>query len=84
MLILTRKVGERVTIGDDVVVTVLEVKGSHVKLGIEAPSHTRVHREEIYRRILEENMEAARATKEDVEIIQGILLKQGCCGPGER
>lgn len=74
MLILTRKVGERVTIGDDIVVTVLEIKGRQVRLGIEAPAHTRVHREEIYQRILEENKEAARAAMEDAELIRGFFL----------
>jgi carbon storage regulator len=54
MLILTRRVGEAVMIGDEVVVTVLGVKGSQVRLGIEAPKDVAVHREEIYRRIQRE------------------------------
>lgn len=51
MLILTRRVGETVCIGDDVTVTVLGVKGSQVRVGINAPKQVTVHREEIYRRI---------------------------------
>ena len=59
MLVLTRKLGESITIGDDVKVTIIEVKGKQVKLGVEAPQHTTVHREEIYQRIQEENRMAA-------------------------
>ncbi|HBU51470.1 MAG: carbon storage regulator [Alteromonas sp.] len=51
MLILTRRVGETVCIGDDVTVTILGVKGSQVRVGINAPEHVSVHREEIYMRI---------------------------------
>jgi carbon storage regulator len=51
MLILTRRVGETVVIGDDVTVTVLGVKGTQVRVGINAPKKVTVHREEIYRRI---------------------------------
>lgn len=54
MLILSRRVGESFNIGDDVSVTVLSVKGNHVRLGIEAPRETPVHREEIYQRIREQ------------------------------
>ncbi|MCH8501686.1 MAG: carbon storage regulator CsrA [Aliidiomarina sp.] len=51
MLILTRRVGETLIINDDVKVTVLAVNGNQVKIGIDAPSHISVHREEIYLRI---------------------------------
>ncbi len=54
MLILTRRAGETLTIGDDVTVTILSVKGNQVHLGIKAPRDIPVHREEIYRRIREE------------------------------
>lgn len=54
MLILTRRVGEALMIGDDVSITVLGVKGNQVRLGIEAPRSIAVHREEIYRRIKRE------------------------------
>src|SRR5262249_61448968 len=55
MLVLTRKLGENIRIGDSVKITVLEVRSGQVKLGIEAPPEVKVHREEIYARIQEEN-----------------------------
>ena len=61
MLILTRRVGETLMIGDDVTVTVLGVKGNQVRIGVNAPKEVAVHREEIYRRIAEEK--AANETK---------------------
>ena len=58
MLVLTRKLGENIRIGDTVKITVLEVRSGQVKLGIEAPPEVKVHREEIYARIQEENRRA--------------------------
>ena len=54
MLILTRRVGETLMIGDDVTVTVLGVKGNQVRVGVSAPKEVSVHREEIYERIKQE------------------------------
>lgn len=51
MLILTRKIGESLIIGDDVEITVLSVRGNQVKLGVNAPKEIAVHRQEIYERI---------------------------------
>ena len=59
MLVLTRKLGENIRIGENVKITVLELKGGQVKLGIEAPPEIAVHREEIFERIQEENRKAS-------------------------
>ena len=59
MLILTRRVGETLMIGDDVTVTVLGVKGNQVRIGVNAPKDVSVHREEIYERIKKEQQAMA-------------------------
>jgi carbon storage regulator len=58
MLILTRRVGEKLVIGENVTVTVLGVKGNQIRIGIDAPHEVQVHREEIWKRILKEREEA--------------------------
>ena len=61
MLILTRRVGETIRINDDISVTVLGVKGSQVRIGVNAPEPVAVHREEIYQRIQDEKQAADAA-----------------------
>ena len=61
MLILTRKLGESIAIGDQIKITFLEIKGRQVRIGVDAPKELTVYREEIYRALQEQNAEAAKA-----------------------
>jgi carbon storage regulator len=60
MLVLTRKLGESITIGDNIKITFLETKGKQVRIGIEAPANIVIHREEIYQLIRDQNVQAAK------------------------
>jgi len=60
MLVLTRRSGQAIYVGDDIVITVVEIKGNQVRLGITAPSDCKIFREEIYQQIVAENLEAAQ------------------------
>ena len=66
MLVLTRKVGEAISIGDDVKVVVMQIKGKQVRLGVKAQATTAIHREEVYQKIQEENRIAARTQPKPV------------------
>ena len=77
MLVLTRKVDESITIGGIITVTVLEIRGSQVRLGIDAPRETSVHRTEIYRAIVEENLKAAD-TPEDLDNLHQRPIESLC------
>lgn len=61
MLVLTRKVGERILVGDDIVITVLDSRGDGVRIGIDAPRGVKIQREEVVRAVAEANAEAAAA-----------------------
>lgn len=65
MLILTRKTGEKVMIGDDVELTVLGIKGNQVRVGVDAPKEISVHREEVYLRIQNEKQAESSPEEED-------------------
>jgi len=61
MLVLTRKIGETIAIDDNIKITVVQIKGKQVRIGIDAPKETKIHREEIYRAIQEENRAALQS-----------------------
>jgi carbon storage regulator len=67
MLVLTRKLGESIAIDDDIKIVVVQIKGRQVRLGIEAPRNTKVHREEVYIAIQEQNKAAADSQPEQVK-----------------
>ena len=65
MLILTRKLGESIRIGDNIKITVSDIKGKQIRIGIDAPRDVTVHREEVYQMIKEQNILAAEAGRDD-------------------
>ena len=73
MLVLTRKIGESIKINDDVKITVIEVKGKNIRIGIEAPKETKIYREEVFLRIKEENQSAAAAIQLDLGKITQLI-----------
>lgn len=77
MLILTRKLGESITIGEEIKITVLECQGKQVKLGIIAPRHVKVHREEIFEKIQEENKKSVSVSKDAILEVVKNMQKTG-------
>ena len=73
MLALARKVNESIMIGNDIEITVLEIKGDQIKLGVKAPKSVPIYRKELYVQIQEENKQAGSA--EDVEALKGLFQK---------
>ncbi len=72
MLILTRRPGESLYLGDDIKVTVLGVQGKQIKLGLEVPREMTVYREEVYRRVQEQNADALDTNQEDVQAVAAL------------
>ena len=77
MLILTRKSGESIRIGDEISVSVIEIRGNQVRLGISAPRDVAVHRQEVYEMIREQNQAAAQAQPNDKALAQSLWQKRG-------
>ena len=77
MLILTRKIGETITIGDRIKIVVVDIKGKQVRLGIEAPEETAIFREEIYQRIQEENRLAAQLDFSQLDQLTDVFYTLG-------
>ena len=73
MLVLSRKLGEVIAIGDKIRITVVEVKGNHVRLGIEAPRDLRIYRQEIYDMVQKENSQAAEWSLADLEQAAAVI-----------
>ena len=73
MLVLTRKSGESIIVGDDITVTVLEVKGGQVRLGIQAPPNVIIHRKELYEKIKSENLMSSGLSIDDFKKIRERL-----------
>ena len=73
MLVLTRKIGEGIIIGDDIKITVVELKGGGVRIGIDAPREMKVHRQEVFDRIKQENKEATQWDIADLNELSTIL-----------
>jgi carbon storage regulator len=71
VLVLTRRLGESIVIGDDIVVTVLEVRNDQVRIGIDAPRSIKVHREEVYRQVERENAAAAASARRASAMLAG-------------
>ncbi|QDP41279.1 carbon storage regulator CsrA [Radiobacillus deserti] len=72
MLVLTRKIGDSIQIGEHIEVKVLSIDGEQVKLGIEAPKDVDVFRHEIYEQILEENKQASQMKKNALDLLKNI------------
>ena len=73
MLVLTRRAGESVMIGDDVVITVLEARGDVIRLGIQAPRDVQVHREEVWKELQAANQEAASPSDDAVRAVTRLV-----------
>ena len=73
MLVLTRRTSESIMIGDDVVITILDIRGDQVRIGVSAPRHVDVHREEVYRDLQEANRAAASPAPEAVSALGELL-----------
>lgn len=84
MLVLTRKSGESIAIGNDIKVTVLGISGKQAKIGITAPDNILVFREEIFRKIQSENIKASLSLKDDIQELKRIIKAKRQKGSDEK
>ena len=76
MLVLTRKLGESIAIDDHIKIVVVQIKGKQVRLGIKAPKETKIHREEVYKAIQDQNNEASKADLDTISDLASELTKK--------
>jgi carbon storage regulator len=76
MLVLTRKLGESIAIDDHIKIVVVQIKGKQVRLGIKAPKETKIHREEVYKSIQDQNTEASKADLQSISDLSNELNKK--------
>ena len=76
MLVLTRKIGEGIVIGDDVKLTIVEIKGGGVRIGIEAPQHKKIYRQELYDQIMTQNRSSTGWSLEDLALISDTMPRK--------
>lgn len=76
MLVLTRRIGESLIIGDDVIIRVLDVKGDVVRIGVDAPRHVQIHRQEVYEAVKAANQAAAASTDEALAALQDAVRQR--------
>ncbi|MCF6228042.1 MAG: carbon storage regulator CsrA [Planctomycetes bacterium] len=73
MLVLSRQINQSIMIGDDIELTIVDIKGDKVRVGINAPAHVAVHRKEVYLSIKAENVEAAQSSDADLEALNKMF-----------
>ena len=76
MLVLTRKLGESIAIDDNIKIVVVQIKGKQVRLGIKAPKETKIHREEVYKAIQDQNTAASQSDLENLSRLSDELTKK--------
>lgn len=76
MLVLTRKLGESIAIDDNIKIVVVQIKGKQVRLGIKAPKETKIHREEVYQAIQDQNTAASQSSPADLAALNEDLKKK--------
>lgn len=76
MLVLTRKLGESIAIDDHIKIVVVQIKGKQVRLGIKAPKETKIHREEVYKAIQDQNIEASASDMDAINSLNDDLQKK--------